>query len=221
MNEHLNKPIEVEKLYATLLKRLSKKADMQEDDNETLEDDLVVPDFASIDTAIGLDYLSNNKKIYLDLLHNFLKKYTNYDLSTMEVDEFARATHTLKGLSASVGADELNRLVSVLDKTKDHALIQGVHEALERVLDELREKLVFTVEKEVLSDKKALSAEHKKVLFEEMKEALDSMEPQKCEEIIKDFNTYLLDDALKDTLAKINSFVDEYDFDEALGLIND
>ena len=27
MNEHLNKPIEVEKLYATLLKRLSKKAD--------------------------------------------------------------------------------------------------------------------------------------------------------------------------------------------------
>jgi vacuolar-type H+-ATPase subunit E/Vma4 len=120
-----------------------------------------------------------------------------------------------------VGADELNRLVSVLDKTKDHALIQGVHEALERVLDELREKLVFTVEKEVLSDKKALSADHKKVLFEEMKEALDSMEPQKCEEIMNEFNTYLLDDALKDTLAKINSFVDEYDFDEALGLIND
>jgi pyruvate/2-oxoacid:ferredoxin oxidoreductase alpha subunit len=110
--------------------------------------------------------------------------------------------------------------VTALDKTKDHTLIQGVHEALENVLSELREKLVFDVEKEVLSDKKVLSTEHKKVLFVEMKEALDSMEPQKCEEIIKDFNTYLLDDALKDTLAKINSFVDEYDFDEALGLID-
>ena len=62
--------------------------------------------------------------------------------------------------------------------------------------------------------------ENKKILFEAMKEALESMEPQKCEEIINDFNAYLLDDALKDTLAKINSFVDEYDFDEALGLID-
>ena len=35
MDEHLNKPIEVEKLYATLLKRLSKKVDVQEDDSET------------------------------------------------------------------------------------------------------------------------------------------------------------------------------------------
>jgi HPt (histidine-containing phosphotransfer) domain-containing protein len=167
-----------------------------------------------------LEYLSNNKKIYLDLLHNFLKKYTDFDLNSMDVDEFARATHTLKGLSASVGAVHLNTLVTTLDKTKDHTLIQGVHEALENVLSELREKLVFDVEEEVLNDKKVLSTDNARVLFEALKEALDSMEPQKCEVIIKDFNTYLLDDALKDTLAKINSFVDEYDFDEALGLID-
>ena len=46
------------------------------------------------------------------------------------------------------------------------------------------------------------------------------MEPQKCEEIMHDFNAYLLDDALKNTLVKINAFVDEYDFDEALTLID-
>ena len=139
----------------------------------------------------------------------------------MDEEEFARATHTLKGLAASVGASELNTLVSVLDKTKDQALIEGVNDALEKVLDELREKLVFSEDKEVLGDKKVLSAENKKVLFEEMREALDSMEPQKCEEIMSDFNTYLLDDALKDTLAKINAYVDEYDFDEALKLLDD
>ena len=221
MNEHLNKPIEVEKLYATLLQRLSKKVALQEDANETIEDDLLVPDFIHINTAQGLEYLSNNKKIYLDLLHNFLKKYTEFDLNSMDEEEFARATHTLKGLAASVGASELNTLVSVLDKTKDHALIQGVYEALENVLNELREKLIFDVKEEVLSNKEVLSTEHTKALLEAMKEALDSMEPQKCEEIMNAFNTYLLDDALKDTLAKINSFVDEYDFDEALKLLND
>jgi HPt (histidine-containing phosphotransfer) domain-containing protein len=174
----------------------------------------------TIDTAKGLEYLSNDKKIYLKLLDNFLKKYTDFDLYSMDEEEFARGTHTLKGLSASVGANELNTLVSVLDKTKDRTLIQNMNEALERVLNELREKLVFNVEKEVLSDKKVLSAQNEKVLLEEMREALESMEPQKCEEIIKEFNTYTLNDALKDTLAKINSFVDEYDFDEALKLID-
>lgn len=33
-------------------------------------------------------------------------------------------------------------------------------------------------------------------------------------------NASLLDEALKDTLAKINSFVDEYDFNEALKRID-
>jgi len=46
------------------------------------------------------------------------------------------------------------------------------------------------------------------------------MEPQQCEEIIKELHGYALNDALKDTLAKINSFIDEYDFDEALELIS-
>jgi len=133
MNEHLNKPIEVEKLYATLLKRLSKKVDAAQAFNEETEEDLEIPTFKTINTAQGLEYLSNNKKIYLDLLQNFLKKYTDFDLNSMEEEEFARGTHTLKGLAASVGAGELNTLVSVLDKTKDHALIQGVHEALEHV----------------------------------------------------------------------------------------
>jgi hypothetical protein len=54
-----------------------------------------------------------------------------------------------------------------------------------------------------------------------MKEALDSMEPQECEKVMNDFNAYLLDDSLKDTLAKINAYVEEYDFDEALKLIED
>ena len=54
-----------------------------------------------------------------------------------------------------------------------------------------------------------------------MREALESMEPEQCEEVINKLNTYLLDDALKDTLAKINAYVEEYDFDEALKLIDD
>jgi HPt (histidine-containing phosphotransfer) domain-containing protein len=168
-----------------------------------------------------LEYLSGNKKIYLNLLHNFLKKYTDFDLNVMDEEEFARATHTLKGLSASIGAGELHDLVRTLDQTKDHTLVPGAEEALKHVLDELREKLILHETQEVQSSKKALNTEDEKVLFETMKEALDSMEPQECEKVMNDFNAYLLDDSLKDTLAKINAYVEEYDFDEALKLIED
>jgi len=220
MDEHLNKPIEVEKLYATLLKRLKKKIEFQEDDHIEKEDELEVPDFETIDTAQGLDYLSNDKNIYLKLLHNFLKKYTDLNLNAMDEEEFALSTHTLKGLSASIGAKKLNTLVTQLDTTQDRTFIHPVDQELNKVLNELREKLVYDTHEEVPSNKEKLTTEDEKVLFETLKEALESMEPQKCEDIIKEFNAYALDDTLKDRLAKINSLINEYDFDEALELIS-
>jgi len=224
MDEHLNKPIEVEKLYATLLKRLRKKTDATENASDimkkTTEDALDIPDFINIDTAQGLEYLANDKKTYLKLLHNFLKKYTDFDLSTMDDEAFSRGTHTLKGLSASIGATELNALVTVLDTSKDKTLIPGVDNALNDVLEELKEKLVFEEDKEAGNIKEPLGEEEENALFETLKNALGSMEPESCESIMKTFNTYALNDALKDTLDKINAYIDEYDFDEALTLID-
>ena len=219
MDEHLNKPIEVEKLYATLLKRLSKKTDLEEE-LEDKEEVLEIPDFIHIDTAQGLEYLANDTKIYLTLLHNFLKKYSDFDLSTMDEEEFARGTHTLKGLSASIGAGELNTLVTALDNSKDKTLIPGVNDALNEVLDELKEKLIVEEDKALDNDKEPLGEEEEEALFEALKNALDSMEPEECESIMKTFNSYALNDALKDRLDKINAYIDEYDFDEALALID-
>jgi polar amino acid transport system substrate-binding protein len=208
-----------------LLERLSKKVDLNEalsaTTSSTDDDGLNIPDFANIDTKQGLEYLSGNKKIYVNILHNFLKKYSDFDLNSMNDEEFGRSTHTLKGLSASIGASKLHTLVRKLDETKDKTLLFGVEEELKNVLDELREKLLTEDKKESQESKKTLNKEDEKLLLENMREALDSMEPEQCEEVINKLNTYLLDDALKDTLAKINAYVEEYDFDEALKLIDD
>ncbi len=141
MNEHLNKPIEVEKLYETLLRYLSKKTEIEAEPIDESEDGVIIPDFETIKTAQGLKYLSNHKSIYLELLNNFLEKYRMIDFGTMNDEEFARATHTLKGLSASIGANRLNKTVSELDKTQDRDLISGVNTELKLVTDEMEEKL--------------------------------------------------------------------------------
>ncbi len=219
MNEHLNKPIDVEKLYATLLKRLSPKTTLIEGENEEREDTLQVPEFKTINTAQGLEYLSGDKKTYLMLLHSFLKKYSDFDLDNMDEEEFARSTHTLKGLSASVGATELHAKAVEIDRSKEKTLIPGLNEALNAVLSELKEKLDLEEKEEVVSGKEVLSSGDEKALFEALIEALESMEPQKCEEIIHSFHTYALDDTRKQTLKQIETYIEAYDFDEAIELI--
>ncbi|RLA69570.1 MAG: hypothetical protein DRG24_08245, partial [Epsilonproteobacteria bacterium] len=221
MNEHLNKPIEVEKLYETLLKYLSQKAEIEVSNSIDEKSDITLPDFETLDSAQGLDYLAGDKKIYLQLLHSFLKKYRHIELNLMDDEEFSRATHTLKGLSASVGATELHKAVIELDKTQNRALLPDFSTQLKSVLDELEAKLVISEQSESSGEKEALSSERKDELFHELEEALDSMEPEQCESIITTFSKHSLSDKDKEILDKIAHFIDEYDFDEALELLQD
>jgi len=221
MNEHLNKPIEVEKLYETLLKYLSKKAEIDFSSSKDERTAVILPDFQIIDSAQGLDYLAGDKKIYLQLLHSFLKKYRHMDLSLMDDEEFLRATHTLKGLSASIGARALHKAVSELDKTQNRELLPGFSAELKLVIDELEDKIVVSDNNQSNSGKEVLSTEHRDELFNGLKEALDSMEPEQCETIIAAFSKYSLSAEYKDRLDKITVFVEEYDFDEALALLQD
>ncbi len=221
MNEHLNKPIEIERLYATLLKYLSKKVEKVSAPSVDEAPALSVPNFKTLDTAKGLDYLAGDIKIYLQLLHNFLKKYRSIELEKMDAEAFSRATHTLKGLSASVGAKELHKVVSQLDKTQDRTLLSEFNIQLKRVIDDLQENLIFADEPASNSKTETLSTAMRDDLFEKLTGALDSMEPEQCESIIDTFSNYTLSEKDSAVIKKIRLFIEEYDFDEASELLQD
>ena len=219
MNEHLNKPIEVEKLYATLLKFLSKKQDANNAIETAVVEEITVPHFETLNSNIALDYLAGNKKLYLSLLADFYKRYKGMDLASMQEDEFARSTHTLKGLSANLGAQELNAIMTKVDKTQDRDLLPEVNVALTRVLDELEKMLVKEVKSSSGEAKEKLGKEKKDALVMQLTEALESMEPEECGNIINEFSNYDLSDEDREVFDKITHFIDEYDFDEALELL--
>lgn len=67
MQEHLNKPIDVEKLFATLLKYISKKCEAKADHSEAeLEEasDDALPDMIYVDTRAGLSRVVGDAKLY-------------------------------------------------------------------------------------------------------------------------------------------------------------
>ena len=217
MNDHLNKPIEVEKLYAILLKYITKKVNTKSLDAQ-VEPDITMPVFNNIDVNKGLEHLANNKKLYLKLLNGLIKDYKALNLDNLDETTFKLKIHTLKGLLGTIGATSLYNITKELDDSQNRDLLPKFYEQLNLIIDELEEKLIsnnsFKDEK-----KEDITQEKRDELFNRLKEALDLMEPEKCNGIIEELEKYNLFSEDKENFTKIIELVCQYDFDEALELL--
>ncbi len=217
MQAHLNKPIEVEKLYETLLKYIPKKNDLLQRDILPLKES-DIPEFQNIDTVLGLKYLGGNKKLYLKLLNGFLANNKNIVLEELDSESFKRTIHTIKGLSANLGATSLHLVAKELDETGNNRLYPKFYEALNILIDELEEKLQTAKTKEINS-KETISNEKRDGLFTKLKKALETSIVTKCTSVIEEFEAYDLTDDDKELFKKIKYFVDEFELKEALKLL--
>jgi len=214
MNDHLNKPIDVEKLYATLLKFISKKHEITKPTEAKIEEQINIPDFVNIDTTVGLKHLAGNKKLYLKILNDFKTDYKNIDLESVEDKTFKLLTHTIKGLSANIGASALHEITAQLDATQNKALLPKFYEELKIVMDELEEKLQNSDTNR--DDKDEISDTLRDALFAKLKDGIEQERIQLCEPIIAELSQYELskEDAL--LLKQIQNSIDAFDFEEAL-----
>jgi signal transduction histidine kinase/CheY-like chemotaxis protein len=139
MNEHLNKPIDVEKLYKILLKYISKK--ILKDNSLSHKEDTInlknIATFTSLNIEKGLFYFADNKKLYLKILRNFANDYKKLNLDNLSTDAFKRATHSIKGLSANIGANTLNLIATELDESQNKALLPKFYNELTNVIAEI------------------------------------------------------------------------------------
>jgi two-component system sensor histidine kinase/response regulator len=141
MNDHVTKPIDPDKLFATLQKWIKpgeKRAQIQqpEVDVERLETDKMVPEedelpesLPGFDLAVGLERLMGNKRLYRKLLVDFGTNYikTASDIrEAIDTKDFEQAhslVHNLKGLAGNLEAGDLQAAAANLEK-----LVKGVGE---------------------------------------------------------------------------------------------
>jgi PAS domain S-box-containing protein len=216
MNEHLNKPIEVEKLYQTLLKYLSKKSF-----NTTIsveKDSVKLPNFQYLDTTKALKHLGGNKNLYLKVLANFQKDYTHFEIDKFNTVDFKRATHTLKGLSANIGATQLHIVTKELDETQDKTLLNGVYQELQKVLEDLKQLKGENANSEIALLE--LSYKHKIELFNQLKEFIEKFKVNKYKEVIKEIEKYKLESDDKKTLKSVKEFLNVYNYKDAILALN-
>ncbi len=215
MNKHLNKPIEVEKLYKILLKYIFKKSDMP---NE-IKEEITLPKFINIDTKIGLLHMDNNHKLYIKILNDFYMDNKNLKLDNLNDEEFKRTIHTIKGLSANIGAISLNKATKELEESQNRDLLAKFYDKLYQVLNELR-SLELTNNKNNLTLLKNDNNEIKK-LFIKLKEALLSKRPKKYKAVIQDIQKYKLDIKEEELLNQIKVLSKKYKIEDAIKLIEE
>ncbi len=214
MNTHLNKPIEVEKLYDVLLKYISQKQTKERPKESPKEQECEIPTFETIDTSKGLGYLGGNQPFYLKLLRNFKKSYENLDIESLDEESFRIHLHTIKGLSANIGAMGLHEEAKKLEADRDALRIDAFSKELRSVIEELGLKL--PIDTQPTSGKIQINKHRKAQLFEKLHDALELGELQECHALTKEIEKCELDDKSEKLFNTIKELVDNYEFDEAL-----
>ncbi len=108
-----------------------------------------------INTQLGLKYLNNNKKLYLKILKNFVNRYKDLNIETLNRDSLKDTIHTIKGLSATLGMSTLSQLATTIYQTNNINLLPEFSKELTNITDELDTKFKTYKQKTILiiSDK--------------------------------------------------------------------
>lgn len=161
MDDHVAKPIEPRKLYASLQRWVRPREGGRDaadsaprplpgraDSPAAGAADELPCELPGIDQAAGLSYMNGDRHLYRRLLTKFIHQFSGFvaemerDLQAGDQLRAARAAHTLKGVAGSLGMPRLSEAAVALDEAfKAHdrgridALLAGsLREALEEIL---------------------------------------------------------------------------------------
>jgi two-component system, sensor histidine kinase and response regulator len=123
MNDHVGKPIDPDALFATLA-RWTKSRQVSTEGLATkaarTDDEVHVPEIEGVDMAGGLQRVAGNKRLYLELLGQFVARQGSAGgqieaaLENGDRKLAERLAHSVKGVAGNLGIDSLFQLAGKL-----------------------------------------------------------------------------------------------------------
>jgi two-component system, sensor histidine kinase and response regulator len=153
MNDHVGKPIDPEAFFATLAQwtrvRHSVVSDVHAGATKS-EEVIILPEIEGLDVATGLQRVAGNKRLYLDLLSQFVTKQRSAcdqitaALERGDCHEAERLAHSLKGVAGNLGMDQILHLAGNLERAI-REFPEGV-EGLVKDLDSILDRQLLNIE---------------------------------------------------------------------------
>ena len=127
MNDHVAKPVNPNDLFSTIIKWVSAReglghitVSLPEKSQPAIKEG-ILPELPGIAVNAGLERVNGNEKLYRKLLGNFYQNNINTRLEIEKALEGGdvklaeRLVHTVKGVSATIGADDLAKVSQPLE----------------------------------------------------------------------------------------------------------
>lgn len=262
MQGHISKPIEPEDLYAklqtyykppaNLQERLAKsKAAAKDAEKGNSNDNAIgskttnrLPIIDGLDTELGLRRSAGKIELYRNILQSYAEDFVNFetDFGKLQIahawSDSERAAHTLKGVSGSIGAAEIQHIAENLEfacKEKNSAKVNEIMpnlvEALTPMIERLRQH--YGLDLEVADNEdfanaannadsvanmgvKEISAEQKEIVKKilELLQESDSEAADLWAEKAKSLNFIPVE-----IKQKVKHFINDFDFDAAFNIL--
>lgn len=249
-DDYISKPIAIEELDRVLTENLPAKyvnivyGDDKEEEKE--EEKLKLPDLSTygIDTKKGLELLDNEEEIYLDMVKVFLGdkdgkvEKMNALITEHNLPDFTIMVHGLKSNARTLGADALADLAyeeEMMGKAGEYDSIVAHYPKLLEEWDKVVKgfSVIVTVSNlssmgEPQKDNKKEPA--KKVFLDDalcedkllmVMACLEELQYDKAFELIHEFESYELNEVLKECVDNVSKVLEKYEYDSAFSLIND
>jgi PAS domain S-box-containing protein len=237
MNAHIAKPIDIYNMFHTMAKWITPSnpvttSVLETSNNNNASENINIPDLAGIDVQDGLNRVAGNKKLYRNILVKFRDSQTdafdriNVALNSDDFETATRDAHTLKGIAGNIGAKDIQEAA----KNVEYQLKESNVDDLERLLADLNEELSKVVRGISILDQNTEGSDKVKSskidmetvapLLEKLKTMLqdDDAEASDIQDIL---TSHFRGTKLQGDLKKLGKFIGQYDFEEALTVLDD
>jgi PAS domain S-box-containing protein len=241
MDDHIAKPINVKELFEVLGRWVevpeqrrsapNPQVSTQADADQSASSDIELPQLPGIDTQTGLARVAGNMKLYRSILLKFRDSQANVvdevvaALAQDDNETAQRIAHTLKGIAGNVGASELQEAARQLEHAiknntgEADRLIEPVRSVLSRVLSSLDTLHTSSQQAGNAESNESFDTGTLKRLLGDLKELLEDDDADAVS-VLDEINEQMPGAYRKFNLAGLEKLVGQYDFEEALTVLD-
>ncbi|MCP4344101.1 MAG: DUF3365 domain-containing protein [Desulfobacterales bacterium] len=241
MNDHIAKPIKPAALYETLIRWVRPDADLTQFQVPlpTFSQETAI-DFSAldgVDIKAGLANVNGDRKLFLRVLENMHTRFRDFDQkirAEMDCGDFEsaqRSAHTIKGVASTLGAirlqkRSLNLESAIKNKEMDQIpdLMTAFSEEVRRVIKALdplfpkkKTEIAEPVQEGLMPETlnpEILNLKKLKAIFKELSQFIDDGKFDALE-LLQQLKEELGPAGITDDVLKLESLLNDYDFDEA------
>jgi len=234
MNDHIAKPIKVEKLYEKLIQWLRPDAVLNlspgmQTSSDPVDSYLFLD---GVDVRNALNNMNGDQDLYLRVLEDSYKRFRDIagqiqaELDGNNLDTAKRLAHTVKGVSGTMGANALHKKSLDLESAianNETDRISKVTGSFSREVNRVMTALeIFFREKEPQDSNEVKDGEEYetidikrlKEVFQELACFIDEANPDALD-LIGEIKSLLGSSGITDDVRKLEVQIDEYEFEDA------